>query len=854
MVSNFALLLSQDGIKLAYRTDTVWTEVGTVPLNEPDLASTLEALRKKGEILNGGAFSTKIVLPDDQVKYLTLSASDDDETRTAEIEAALERATPYLAEELAYDWEESDDGLNVAAVARVTLNEAEQFAVQHGFNPLGFVATPDDKQFSVEPFFGPTQAAEHILGEGSEVEAELSKVVIEPVSVALDKIEAPDEPEEPAPDEEDAAEPESSDEAEPEVEVEETEPDKTPSLRADRDDVPDMGFTPRLGSAVGDDNGFVAGKRALDDPDLKDEHRPEWVTANSDAKKQAAEDQIHADQVGWIQNDSGSEEEDLQAELPPSWMGDHGPHEPDGASDEDNSPSWVPPKSVPMAATAYDRIADGTESLSPSLSQPLFADQNDAGDRNYPLIIAALVIVLLFIGGGIFAARSWFFGDAPTQIAEPAAEISVPVEDLSEPDDLLLTEDQPAAIDIPTQDTTVETSSAPATDLVEETAEVSELEEKPALSEAEPEITVDQEPEVADTPTQPDESETETSTPVVVASAPQLRPSAGETPATAEEPEPVGDQLEAGNWEETPVFGDALEISYAATGIWPVAPIAPSPPGSDTTGDLYLTTLDPELRVSDAVALATISQMMSDRALSTVPNPPPLGSSFNRDDRGLVKATAEGALTPDGAIVFAGTPPIIPPLAPGRPDPQDELAAQRSALEGKEPALRPDSLSEDIERDTLGGLTRSELAGKTPKLRPPEIAEIAATEELLEENPLALSETPTPRLRPSNMAAIVAATEQAEIAAQTTRATRPSAASVTGAATIEDAIPLRDIALIGVYGDRNDRRALIRLASGRYVKVEVGSRVDGGTVTAIDTNKLYYSRNGKSYVLEIPGN
>ena len=69
---------------------------------------------------------------------------------------------------------------------------------------------------------------------------------------------------------------------------------------------------------------------------------------------------------------------------------------------------------------------------------------------------------------------------------------------------------------------------------------------------------------------------------------------------------------------------------------------------------------------------------------------------------------------------------------------------------------------------------------------------------------------------------------------------------------MEDAIRLRDINLIGVYGRPGDRRALVRLSNGSYVKVEIGSTLDGGRVTAIGDSALNYVKRGQTYALQLP--
>lgn len=80
----------------------------------------------------------------------------------------------------------------------------------------------------------------------------------------------------------------------------------------------------------------------------------------------------------------------------------------------------------------------------------------------------------------------------------------------------------------------------------------------------------------------------------------------------------------------------------------------------------------------------------------------------------------------------------------------------------------------------------------------------------------------------------------------------PSNTSVARAATEENAINLRRINLIGVYGQPSSRSALVRLSNGRYVKVSVGDRLDGGRVAAIGESQLRYVKGGRNMTLQMP--
>ena len=136
---------------------------------------------------------------------------------------------------------------------------------------------------------------------------------------------------------------------------------------------------------------------------------------------------------------------------------------------------------------------------------------------------------------------------------------------------------------------------------------------------------------------------------------------------------------------------------------------------------------------------------------------------------------------------------------------------------------------------------------------------------------LALPASERPRGRPRAVereAAQIVARRRAEPAAPTRSAAaaaapaapvaasrqtlRASPNSVARAATDDNAIRLNQVNLIGVYGQPSSRRALIRLGNGRYVKVQVGDRLDRGRVTAIGENQVSYQRGNRSIVLRMP--
>jgi len=196
MKPSFALTFSQDSVGLLHRTPSGWHSIGTVDLADPDLALALDYLRRSALGLEPQGFATKLVIPNEMILYSTVNAPGPKAAqRRAQIAAALDGRTPYDLADLAFDWSGTGDTVHVAAVARETLVEAEAFAVEHGFNPVSFVAIPEPGSFAAEPWFGLTAAAPGLLAEGEKVVRDQ-----DPIRIVQRKARTAPAPEEPAAD------------------------------------------------------------------------------------------------------------------------------------------------------------------------------------------------------------------------------------------------------------------------------------------------------------------------------------------------------------------------------------------------------------------------------------------------------------------------------------------------------------------------------------------------------------------------------------------------------------------------------------------------------------------------------
>lgn len=374
----------------------------------------------------------------------------------------------------------------------------------------------------------------------------------------------------------------------------------------------------------------------------------------------------------------------------------------------------------------------------------------------------------------------------------------------------------------------------------------------------------------------------------VIVTAFLLMPSAPEQDVTPEAPAVVAATPPVAEPAPSAPVASGLPAPDVALMATPPTLTAPRPRRDGT----ILAAIDPILTQQDALALRPPLGGIGDDAPPPILSPIPFGTGSVLNSAGLVDPTPEGALNPDGVLVFDAAPPVA---AIPRPDAILEAARaarleQIETLAGTLPRLRPENFAEILERQQLNGFTRSELSSITPQLRPASLQEIAEAARAAEAAALAVSEGRSanqalisdlavarsllPQARPSGFEAVVAAATpasaaapngvaaeaaaqsgadeeiEAEIAAVSTDT--PSGERVTRAATNRNAINLRDTNLIGVTGPSSSRRALVRLPSGRFVTVEVGDRLDGGRVAAIGDDSLQYIKDGENITLEVP--
>lgn len=805
MKPNFALSLSVEGICLLHRAAGGWRLVGEVPTDAPDMADRLSVLRRTATSLARSGLRSKVIVPNDQIRWMSIETGNVPlDERRALAAKALEAATPYTVSDLAFDIAADGGTTHIAAVAKKTLDEAEAFAVQHRFHPMSSVAIPGDEAFLGEPFFGPTDYSQDILDPGDKVEADgIAVVIIGPAEmpdapVLLEGLSEESTPFEHPPimDADVAAPTVPMPDDTPPPPVFRTAPEiEEPAAEAEQ-------IEEQQELAVSDEDKAIiafASRRsgrtpeAAADPAPDIEEQVEQTTEPEDEPAFAAE---QGDEIIEIVPPAGTV----------AFLGRR--QRPSRRGPVIQKPPVIP---APPLDEAERLTVFGARKRAEQVPE---RPRVSAG-----LVISAFALVFL---AGVAGWASVFLDEGLARFFAGRVE---PVQTVTAPE---VVAEAPAT----TEDEAVDLAAISPT-LSDEDAAVLD-----AMRNPRPEPQPDPEPQAA-LPT------------------------------------------------PTPELSDAeLEAQFPVTGIWPFVPAAPRQADLVSYDAIYETSIDRDVVRPDPVALPAPDTFSTDGNLPSIASPAPPGTAFTLDDDGLVEATPEGALSPDGHLVYRGRPEIIPPDRPvveEAPDPDADAALLE--LAAFRPQSRPGDLVEQNERARLGGLSAEELRSYRPKQRPGQIqTEIDAivTDVALSQDVPAGEPVARPVARPSNYEELVgralpqdnsSAGGSVGVAAPTPQ-TRPEAApreerrrtvrpatvqpripsstSVTREATVKNAINLNRVNLIGVYGQPSERRALVRLSNGRYQKVKVGDRLDGGRVSAIGDSELRYRKGGRNLVLRMP--
>ncbi|MBC7141937.1 MAG: hypothetical protein H5U18_07230, partial [Rhodobacteraceae bacterium] len=853
MKPGFALNLSLDGIGLLHRVAEGWAELGRADFDDPEFESRLAGLRARAAGLAPNGFATKLILPASQILYCEVDAPGPDRaSRRAQIAAALKGRTPYAVDDLVFDWSRSGGDVRVAVVAKLTLDEAEEFAETRGFNPVSFVAIPDANQFAGEPFFGMTRKGEGRLPAGQQLTRDQDPVRIVAVAPA-----APIHPEAPEPAPEKAPEPAASGKDSSPAEPAEIEPplaeigndwpenagiSNNPAPRPEAEPAlrhaAESAHLPPAAATLAED--FEAPFIALDDiPDPDPEAAPSGPAAAFSSRRPSQPAPADRTAPADIRTDDspGLAESRLHLvadPIAPPAAPLHGP-----AIELEEAGITAPVLKIPLSQERdEDTLAGDRRRPRSSLGRALLntlpeakhgtqaqqkARRSGEADVAAPGIFGAprpartspparmrlgliLVAVLLLMMAAVALWSVWFAAD-PAPRAEAPADIAAPA--------------------------SIAAAEAPAPDPAPEDVAVSTS--RAAEPEAPAPAAIDPAPELAAAPVEP-------------------LPDPG--PAT---PDPAT--------------------------LWAAAPAAAAGPEADAPGAPAVAAAAPGPAMPDTgiTPLPAPAALAADDQPQPQPLPPPYGTEIEFGPDGLIRATPDGVVTPDGFTLISGRPPVVPAPAP-RPDPAPaatpEPEAQAPGDQSGAVPPAPVAATADLAADAAAGAVAEAMAAlpdpadpahaaKKPRARPAAVVERAAAaraqaaaiaaaaeaaaraeaEALASATARAVASSRRPVERPSSLAkAVEAAVSDAVTAAVTEAVTTPAPApappaaaepeeidepepvqsvpdipttvTVAKQATVKNAIDLGKINLIGVYGSSASRRALVRMPTGRLIKVK----------------------------------
>ena len=955
----FALDFRDATIGLLHRTGAGWTQVGTVALDDPDLTQGLGYLRSTALGLSPRGISTKLIIPNDQILYLTIAAPGPDAAkRRTQIAAALEGRTPYDVADLVFDWAGSGAEVQVAVIARETLAEAAGFAAEHRFNPVSFVAVPDEGTFKGEPWFGPTDMAPDLLAAGEKVDRDKVAVAIisravaperrpakaeaAPVATAPPPVAPPDPDPEPIAD---AIEPAPAPSPPPAQEYA-PDPIKLPSFRAEELSV--RSAQSEMAAELPAPDVIIA---ADDRPEIMSfaqimaEARAELPTSPPFQATEPEEAPMALD----VQSDDADEakptsvldpgiDDDLPPEPSPSALvafssrrqsgdgADVGTAAKPAAPGAANAATAVPrpaiAKPIPAFGTAYDRPV-----TAPTVARPIVAAPPRATAIGKPSAagkalrgLGALVTAPGIAGSKARkapvpqiagASQSQPLPPARSNPSAPPARVPPPRPGIGLGGKQAPVRGKPrylglaltlflllclaaiaawSSFSLASRNTDTApaeaTVDAGATDAGVAASDFPAPEDEMAADMQDPaDFAPSQSDIAAIDPAMADRPATDIALPATEAAADVVPPAAEPAPQTG-----LNAAIVAGN---TPNPEPQDEILLATMDAPPVAPDALLLPQPDARGD-------PQP--------------------ASPPAPPPFGTVYKFDADGMIIPTPEGIITPEGVLLIAGKPAVVPaarPAALAAPTAVGALADPAlaaldpatapalpvdPALVGKRSKPRPAALAPATPPDddaALAPATDSRFAGLRPRLRPETVlaagdaARIASASASLvatavpeadllvsaaSRSPMAVAISRKPEPRPRDLsraveAAVAAAVRtpdpvpEAQAAAPEADASPeadnepdlasaapsiPTKASVAKQATFKNAINLSKINLIGVYGTQSSRYALVRQSNGRYKKVKVGDKIDGGQIAAITATEVRYKKGSKMLTLAMP--
>ncbi len=780
----FALDLSNDGITLWHRKGGGWIALGQVALDAPNIRIEIEDLRVKAGITHGNPVKTVVRIPRSEVMMsrLKLGVFEGD-AAVSHARKLITALTPYPLNQVVYDLDAKGVGnmAPVAIAARETLQEAETFASQYGFEAVYFTTDHTAREFPREPRFYLKPPRKPILPMLSRV------VAAGAVGLAIGyfgyvKFWAPaPEPQPPVAQLEQPALAKPAVSPQPEVALAPPEPTPEPEV------APDFS-APQTATLIAPET------TAYPDIVIPDIGRTSLSPIARLARPTAQ-----------------------QGALPPTFQASTTHHKTDALALNEAH------RDLPEIALDDDILAG----LQLEMALPQVA-QNVAGD---PLVFAA------------FTPPDTAYAEMiQSLLVQPEPSYQTPPQDARAPADP--PPPPPAAV-----------TAEPGTLIPSPEGTLGP--ENILIFSGRPQVVSRPRPEIAPLPDP------------LAGFRPRPRPE-GLTPvdlllsfAGTPAPSQLSPPVLAENGPQSPALQAAVVQNQIPLMALPLPLAAETLPGISGPALSILALADPALAGKKARPRpANLQPVELDETPASVQEPATL---LARADPALagIKARARPAYLAIPKPVIALTEEAALPL----------LALADPALAGKKPRARPAGLKAAPVVDPQSLIARADptLSGYRAKKRPsnlkfapvaPKIEIKPAQNTLSSATRLAIAISPKPKTRPANFANLAARASDGttkttgktpKTAAGTSKpSSSPTTTTVAKAATEKSRFNKRKMSLVGVFGKPSARRALVRMPSGRYVKVKSGDRLSGWRVSAIGASSVRIQKGSKNQILRMP--
>lgn len=153
MHPQFTLDLSLEAIRLLYDLHGEPCVIGDVAAFGDDLPVRMAKLLSLAAKLSTPPIGTTLVVPREHVLYRTVRLDMAREVQEQDVIEFICREQQFNKDEICVDWVIDGSEIHIAAVEKLTLLEANDFAQQHGFVPTLFTSSVRNGKFPRKPRF-----------------------------------------------------------------------------------------------------------------------------------------------------------------------------------------------------------------------------------------------------------------------------------------------------------------------------------------------------------------------------------------------------------------------------------------------------------------------------------------------------------------------------------------------------------------------------------------------------------------------------------------------------------------------------------------------------------------------------